>query len=57
MLEIRDDGVGFDAMKSRGSPQRGHGLSGLRERASKTGGTFSLRSKRGAARSCAWDGL
>jgi len=48
MLEISDDGVGFDPRESLGpSVAGGHGLSGLRERATKTGGTFSLQSKRG----------
>ena len=47
-LEISDDGIGFDPQKMRSaSSEGGHGLSGLRERASKTGGTFSLRSRRG----------
>ncbi len=47
-LEICDDGIGFDPRKLGGaSTQGGHGLSGLRERASKSGGTFSLQSKRG----------
>jgi prepilin-type N-terminal cleavage/methylation domain-containing protein len=47
-LEISDDGVGFDADEVRNaSSAGGHGLSGLRERAAKTGGTFSLQSRRG----------
>jgi len=47
-LEVSDDGVGFDPTDLRGaSADGGHGLRGLRERASKTGGTFSLRSRRG----------
>ncbi|HEY7643273.1 MAG TPA: type II secretion system major pseudopilin GspG [Steroidobacteraceae bacterium] len=48
MLQISDDGVGFDPREPQGSSAAGgHGLSGLRERAAKTGGTFSLQSKRG----------
>jgi general secretion pathway protein G len=48
MLEISDDGIGFDPREPHGSAvSGGHGLSGLRERATKTGGTFSLQSKRG----------
>jgi general secretion pathway protein G len=48
MLEISDDGVGFDPREVRdASLAGGHGLSGLRERAAKTGGTFSLQSRRG----------
>ncbi len=48
-LEISDDGIGFDPRKIRGATAAGgHGLSGLRERANKTGGTFSLRSRRGS---------
>lgn len=48
VLEISDDGVGFDPEDARtGSITGGHGLSGLRERAAKTGGTFSLDSRRG----------
>lgn len=47
-LEISDDGIGFDPQHIRNaSAEGGHGLSGLRERANKTGGTFSLRSRRG----------
>jgi general secretion pathway protein G len=47
MLEISDDGVGFEPQESmRATHHGGHGLSGLRERAAKTGGTFSLESRR-----------
>src|SRR5882672_8057608 len=45
-LEVRDDGMGFDPKEIAMSAQNGHGLSGLRERASKTGGSFLLQSKR-----------
>lgn len=45
-LEIRDDGVGFDPKESAMATQIGHGLSGLRERATTTGGTFTLQSRR-----------
>jgi general secretion pathway protein G len=47
-LEICDDGIGFEPQENAGtSATGGHGLRGLRERAAKTGGTFSLTSKRG----------
>lgn len=47
-LEVGDDGIGFDPQAVGGaSLAGGHGLSGLRERATKTGGTFSLHSRRG----------
>ncbi len=47
-LEICDDGVGFDPLAVRSATLAGgHGLSGLRERATKTGGTFSLQSRHG----------
>ena len=47
-LEISDDGIGFDPQLARSvTLDGGHGLRGLRERASKTGGTFSLQSRRG----------
>jgi general secretion pathway protein G len=47
-LEISDDGVGFDPQNTRRATLTGgHGLSGLRERAAKTGGTFSLQSRQG----------
>jgi general secretion pathway protein G len=45
-LEVRDDGMGFDPKEAAVSAQNGHGLSGLRERATKTGGTFLLQSRR-----------
>ncbi|HZF16713.1 MAG TPA: type II secretion system major pseudopilin GspG [Steroidobacteraceae bacterium] len=45
-LEVRDDGVGFDPKETSMTIKGGHGLSGLRERAAKTGGTLSLQSKR-----------
>lgn len=45
-LEVRDDGIGFDPKEAATSKQGGHGLSGLRERAAKTGGTFLLQAKR-----------
>src|SRR5882672_10421320 len=47
-LEICDDGIGFEPRElGSASVMGGHGLSGLRERAAKTGGTFSLQSKHG----------
>jgi general secretion pathway protein G len=47
-LEISDDGIGFDPEQARTATlDGGHGLSGLRERAAKTGGTFSLQSRVG----------
>ena len=47
-LEICDDGVGFEPREvTKASGTGGHGLSGLRERAAKTGGSFSLQSRRG----------
>jgi general secretion pathway protein G len=47
-LEISDDGIGFDPQDVHGgSVAGGHGLSGLRERATNAGGTFSLNSRRG----------
>ena len=45
-LEVRDDGNGFDPKEVAMSTRKGHGLSSLRERAAKTGGTFALQSKR-----------
>jgi general secretion pathway protein G len=48
VLEISDDGVGFEAEHPlNASLASGHGLSGLRERAATSGGTFSLQSRRG----------
>jgi signal transduction histidine kinase len=45
-LEIRDDGVGFDPKSHAARQNLGRGLSGMRERASETGGTFTLQSSR-----------
>ena len=45
-LEVRDDGVGFDLGQVHEFAGGGLGLSGLRERAAKSGGKFLLRSKR-----------
>jgi signal transduction histidine kinase len=39
VLEVRDDGVGFDP----GATSSGHGLSGMRERALAVGGALALR--------------
>ena len=48
VLEVCDDGAGFEMQEAASaSASGGHGLRGLRERAAKTGGTFSLQSKRG----------
>jgi len=48
LLEISDDGVGFEPQEPmQATLNSGHGLSGLRERASMTGGTFSLQSRQG----------
>ena len=41
-LEIRDDGVGFDA---KAKMSQGYGLRGMRERAEQLGGSFDLQSK------------
>jgi general secretion pathway protein G len=47
-LEIADDGVGFEPREATSTPGAGgHGLRGLRERAAKTGGTFTLQSRQG----------
>ena len=43
MLEIRDDGVGFD-VKESGRPQRGHGLSGAARTGIEDGWPDSARS-------------
>lgn len=45
-LEVRDDGIGFDPKVVGMTTPNGLGLSGLRERAAKTGGVFTLQSKR-----------
>ena len=45
-LEVRDDGIGFDLGQVHEVAGGGLGLSGLRERAAKSGGKFLLRSKR-----------
>ena len=45
-LEVRDDGIGFDLSQIHEFSGSGLGLSGLRERAAKSGGKFLLRSKR-----------
>jgi general secretion pathway protein G len=46
MLEVRDDGIGFDLSQVHEFSGHSLGLSGLRERAAKSGGKFLLRSKR-----------
>lgn len=50
MLDVKDDGCGFDATDAQMSkdPMRGHGLLGMRERAEICGGTFELTSALGA---------
>lgn len=51
VLSIRDDGVGFDAVRdptTRRRPGQGAGLIGLRERAASVGGTLEVKSLRGA---------
>jgi signal transduction histidine kinase len=42
VLEVRDDGVGFDKSSTRAGGSTGLGIVGMRERASITGGKFSL---------------
>lgn len=45
-LSIEDDGVGFavDELSAKGDPEKGLGLSGMRERTELSGGTFVMRS-------------
>ena len=42
VLEVRDDGVGFEQAGSRTSLRLGHGIRNLRERAKMTGGELAL---------------
>jgi signal transduction histidine kinase len=45
LLTIEDDGRGFDPdMLTRGSPRRGLGLIGIRERVARLRGAFTLES-------------
>ena len=46
LVEVEDDGVGFEGGTSV-SPDRGLGLVGVRERATRLGGTFDIRSRPG----------
>ncbi|MGQ0668593.1 MAG: PAS domain-containing sensor histidine kinase [Actinomycetota bacterium] len=48
ILEIRDDGVGFDPRETAGLLAQGHlGLVAMRERVEMAGGSWELRSRRG----------
>jgi len=47
MLRITDDGVGFDVRHIESSKDRGIGLSNMRERVERNGGTFALASQPG----------
>ncbi len=49
VLEVKDDGRGFDANDKRiiDDPMRGHGILGMRERAEISGGAFALSSTPG----------
>ncbi|MFJ6418478.1 sensor histidine kinase [Paeniglutamicibacter sp. NPDC091659] len=44
LLDIRDDGIGFDPGSVAPSTLRGHGLRGIRERARSLGGAFAVDS-------------
>jgi signal transduction histidine kinase len=48
-MSVADNGAGFDKAEAVGRPheERGLGLSGMKERASLSGGTFSIESARG----------
>ena len=51
-VEIRDDGVGFDAQSARGRREVGHmGLLNMEDRAQYLGGQFSIESQPGAGTS------
>ena len=43
-LTISDDGIGFDPKKVSGPPQGHFGLSSMRDRALRVGGTFDIES-------------
>jgi len=45
-LDVRDDGAGFDT--SRPAAGRGFGLTSMRQRAERLGGTFTIESEPGA---------
>jgi signal transduction histidine kinase len=48
LLEVRDDGVGFDLDRAAESGRAGHfGILGMRERVELAGGNFELRSVQG----------
>jgi len=47
-LKIVDDGLGFDPIKVSASSNGHYGLIGIRERAERVGGTFSVHSRIGA---------
>lgn len=48
MLEIADDGTGFDLAEGLGSQQTTYGLAGMRERADLVGAKLQVRSAPGA---------
>jgi signal transduction histidine kinase len=43
VLEVQDDGIGFDPSDTIVSLRHGHGIRNLRERAEMTGGRLTLR--------------
>lgn len=47
LLDVRDDGIGFDPATVRRRGTRGHGLPGLRDRAASLGGRITLESSPG----------
>jgi signal transduction histidine kinase len=51
MLEVQDDGVGFETVRGGQAPLSGTGILGMRERVARLHGEFQLNSKRGAGTS------
>lgn len=51
MLEVQDDGVGFETVRGGKAPLSGTGILGMRERVARLHGEFQLDSKRGAGTS------
>jgi len=46
-LDVRDDGIGFDASETDGAPVAGHGLGGMRQRVARVAGSLAIESEPG----------